>query len=443
MSGYSFNGHLIPYESAEIQRKKDIEYLLGADLPGSGRLTGNFDKNRLPMLATPFTAHLQEVNRFLFDGGLSIDVIGAEANDPRQDFLDEQIRYMRLSSKLQDIWKTGAITGEIFATYQLAKDSMGEYLSKYKVKFFDRSEYTPVYDDYGNLTEVKVFALYSVDGEEKVLKINYKPGVVERWPLMSVQEALRKNLPAPDVFPHPYKEVPGVIIRNKESVSCSTGLPEFDAASIDMATEIAIAICDAASNYHYFGDPKILSPDPVGTLKEIRSRAQVMYKDDELAAGKPEYMQMQPVPSDHPQFLEMLTQNLRKHLGSPIPDTKGGAELSSLTLRIMNAATISTAEARWQTYVEDGLRPLFEKLLIASAYDGILGNVTPLDPDTHALNIKRKRPYFPQTPAERQQAINNADSLIMLGVSKEVALSEEVYTELTAEQVQERLEGDL
>lgn len=438
------NGKLFPLDKPAVQRKKDIEYLLGFDIPGSGRLYGNLKHNRIPLLGSPFSEHLNEVNRFLFDGGISFDIQGADSDDPRQEWLNMQLEHMGLAAKLKDLWKTGAITGEVFAAFQLSRDPNGSLRSVYNVKFYDRSEYTPVYDDDDNLLEVQVFSLYSHKGADMVFKRTYTSEAYIEWPMMTLQEALKKNLPEPEIFPHAYGAVPGAIIRNQRDISSNDGIPEFDCGSVDMAIEIALQLCDAASNYHYFGEPKLLSPDPEETLNEIRQRSQVLLKDSEDANGNPEYLGMPPLPPGHPKYIEQLVYNLRKKLGSPIADSSGVSDgTSSLTLRMLNAATISTAEDRWQTYVNEGLCPLFKNMLIAAAFDGILGNVTPLDPSTHMIKVKRKKPYFPESPTERQTSVNLAESLIMLGIAPEIALSEEVYKTLTPEEVLERLSGDL
>ncbi|CBA17775.1 putative virion structural protein [Acaryochloris phage A-HIS1] len=443
-NAYTLNGLFYPYEDKDIQHRKDVEYLLGYDVPGHGRLYGNLENNRVPLLSSPFSDHLNEVNRFLFDGGISVDVENAEADDPRQEWIDLQIKHMCLAAKLDDLWERGAIAGEVFAAVQLTRDSFGDLREVYDVTFFDRSEYKPVYDDFDNLIKIKVFSVYVANGKEMVLKRNYTPNFYEVWPEMTLRDAMKKELPDPEIIDHNYGRIPGVIIKNKASIRHNRGLSEFDKGSIDMACEIALQLCDSASNYHFFGDPKILSPDPRVTLEEIRSRAQVWSMDAEETNGKPSYLEIQPIPSDHPKFVETLTLNVRRKLGSPMVNASGVSDgTSSLTLRMLNAATISTAEARWETYVTEGLEPLFECMLIMAAFDGILGNVTPLDPETHSVIIRRMRPYFPKSPQERLTSVTLASELITLGLRPEVVIAEEVYDHLTPEQVAERLEGDL
>ncbi|CBA17880.1 virion structural protein [Acaryochloris phage A-HIS2] len=442
MEYFTMNGMLYPLESDEIRCMKDIEYLFGYNMPGTARLFGKLEKNRIPLLACPLQEHLNAVNKFLFDGGIMVDSVDATPEDPRQIWLDRQLEHMGIQSKLTDLWERGAITGELFLGFWMTKDPDGNMREIYDVQMYDRSEYVPVYDAYNNLIEVKVFSVYAEDGEDYVHKVNYTREAYIKWPKMTLYDCLHKELPDPEEYPHEYRDVPGVILRNGRQIDTMRGTPEFNYGAIDMACEIAIQVCDAASNYHYFGDPKILSADPRVTLKEIQRRSQVLSKSEDERGGAPEFMEITPVPSGHPKFIENLTRNLRNKLGSPLVDASGASDgTSSLTLRLLHTSTISTAQNKWKTYVDEGLAILFKKMLIAAAYDGILGNVNPMDSSTSMITVRRAQPFFPRSPQEMQTAATLADSLIAMGVKREIALKQ-VFPELTSEQILDMLEGD-
>lgn len=431
----------------ELAAIKTVQYLCGDDVAGLGRLysSKSSNRNRKAVLASPFSRYLKRVNQFLFSGGLSLDVMGADAPDPRQDWIEMQTSHMKLDSLLDDIWTQGAITGEIFLAFTQAKNLDGTAQSVFDVRLFDKPEFVPVYSKSGELVSVTVTQLRMVDGEKMVWRSEYDSEKYSVWPLMKLSSYQMGQMPEPEETPHSYGAVPGVVIQNLGQDFRERGRSSFDAAATDMAIELVNQLCDSASAYHHFGQPIILSPDARETLKRLRQRANVLEKLPEADGGAPSVLQMQPMPSDHKEFVRDLSHRLAAHLGTPEVEETGrtGREISSLTLKIMHAETIACAEKFWCAYVTDGLKALFEKMLVASAFEGVLANVNPNDPDSFSVAITRKRPYFSVSPAEKQQQLQIVEQLVLLGVRREDALAQEFYTEKSAEQVLEMLEGDI
>jgi hypothetical protein len=200
---------------------------------------------------------------------------------------------------------------------------------------------------------------------------------------------------------------------------------------------------DAVENIHLFGSPLLASPDADDTLARIRKRVQVLQKESGETGGQIDVLNFDAIQGTHLEAIELLKSNFNSFMGIKISDSGTRADVSSLTLRILNAATISKAESRWQNYVEDGLKPLFETALRMAAVDGMLAIVNLGKPETYAVTVTRKRPYFVESPLEQMQLLDVAQRLVDLGVDRVYALRETYWPNLTEDQIREKLRINL
>jgi hypothetical protein len=286
-----------------------------------------------------------------------------------------------------------------------------------------------------------VLANREVDGEDMIFKAKYTATSYTFWPLVPADKATDVDWQNSGVTtPHPYRVLPGVVIRNKLGDLRARGLSDFDKAATEMATELVLQEVFSAENHWFFAHPFISSDDPDSVLDAIRKRSQVLQAGSVEDSGHPIILQPTAMPESHDRLLDRIQRNLWEHLGISTQTDQAPPDTSSLTLRMLNAATISTAEKRWSSYVTHGLKPLFGNLLLAAAANGVLASVWPSDPETYELTISRATPYFPVAPMEKQSQLAVAETLVGLGIKREVALAREYFTELTVEQVAEMID---
>lgn len=397
-----------------MDQTKYILYLLGYETEGLGRLVTP-DDERLALLATPFRRHLNEVNRFLFNGGVVVDT---REQGPKQTWIKEQVKKIKLATLLDNLWEECAIHGKI--AIGLHPNGKGLYDTP-TTPYFDVKE-----SDSGELESALLYAFK----EDKVHVTEYTKSQYIVYAPIPVEEHWQGKRGKRKAYDHNYGFVPVQIVRNTRQ-----GSPEFDQAAIDMAVEIAVLSSSAAENFYYFGHQLIASPNKQEMLTAIANRTRVVTQESEKDGGPPTVLDMAPTPDTFLKFLENLNANLAEHLGSPIVKLNLRSDLSSLTLKLTHGATIATATKKWQAFITEGLEPLFGKMLLMQAYEGRLGGVYIDEPDTYQVDIMRAQSLFQKSALESTQQLEVVDRLISLGIRPTYALAEEYYTHLTEEQV--------
>lgn len=417
--------HREPLDTQQKDHLKLIDYLLGWNVRTDKIYRATRGGRQL---ASPLKRHLNEVNRFLFAGGVVIDVVDADPDDPRQMLLDAVNRGNYLDSLLESIWERVASTGELIILFYPILNDEDRF---YQLETYDRSEFY-----WNSETQSYCIASYASDGYWDLLEVD---ATEIRW--YERLKYWRRDWGSPvQVYEHGYPFIPVAKLRNSISDHSLQGQPEFDRLALDLATEICVAQLDAASNYHFFGNPFFISPDPRETLEALRQRQQVLQGKTNQEEQDVEILDAPKLPPDHPKFVEKLEKELASHLGSAWVPDEPPSDTSSLTLRLLHARSIATAKTKWQLLVNDGLENLQSKLLKASAFDGILASVNPSDPDTYSVRITRATETFDPSPAEMLQQLSVAEALRALGVKPEVAL-QEFYVGKSEEQIIELLEG--
>jgi len=390
-------------------------FLLGYNVEGLGRLeTAN--GARLPLLATPFRRHLNEVNRFLFDGGVVVDT---RQPGPKQDWVTELAARLKLGSVLDSLWEKLAVYGRVLLG--LHPDGEGFY------RWAIYTNYELEHDTNGNIVHASAF---TTDDQGTVWRTVYTPKEYQVYPARRLNERERN----PNRIKHSYPFAPVCELRNN-----SLGISEFDIAAIEMATEIAVQYSAAAENFYYFGNQIITTPNKRETLDAIATRSRVLTQESEAEGGRPSVLDLKATPEHALKLIENINANLADHLGSPIVHLNLRSDLSSLTLKLTHQGTIGTAQRKWESIITEGVKPTFGRMLLMAAYDGLRSDVTSTDSASYNVDIMRTRPYFQESALEKSQRLVVVDSLISLGIRPSYALAEEYYTHLTEAQVEDLL----
>jgi hypothetical protein len=399
-----------------------IKFLLGCpDLcvhPKAYTKEGKLKKRITPL----FNLYIKEVNRFLFSGGIRIDVSDALPTDARQDFVNNQAKIWKLQSRLESIWKAGATYGELGFILK-PKDGF------YKLEFCRHHEITISKPD-----EVVIEKLKEIQGKEYVYRQVLTPEAYKNYPLVPYgQHKSFKWEQSEKVTPHRYGRVPFLLLKNSEDLFDSHGQPEFDENSIEIALMHLQANIDIAENGHFFGSPILVAPDPDDAIQRLKKRIQVLQADPAEDGGKPEYLNISPIKKEHLSFLHGLEAQFRQNTGLSASYTELPAQVSNVALKTLNAATIDIAQSKWLNYVDQGLEPLFELALHCANLDGFLSNT-----DTQ-VSINRAAPYFAESAQEKLQNATYAQALIDMGVDRATALQQTVWSHLTIEEINHML----
>lgn len=408
-------------------------YMVGEHYKTNHAIAWDFTRKcATPIVASPISSYLNEVNRFLFSGGLNIDLQYALGEDPRQAYLNSIISQNNFQSILESIWYTGAITGELLC-YIRRKDSI------YKFDWFDSTEFKTV-DNH-----IKVETIRLINGKEYVYKLDiYDDQIVE-------YKLIEKRLVIGNFdwskyatsFPHSYEFKPCVVIKNSNSINSERGVGEFNFGAAKLNAAIMMATFNGLENIHFFGSPVLASPDPEDTLERIKKRIQVYQKEPNEDGGSVDVLDFKSIKREHLEFINKLEDNFNSMMGIKVNKEVSSSDVSSLALRILNGSTISKAETKWETYVIDGFIPLFQKVLLMAGVDGILSQVSKNNLDSYKIFITRKRPYFDIAPQEKIQLLQVATQLVELGVDRAMALKDTIWPNLSIEEIEEKLRLNL
>jgi hypothetical protein len=408
---------------------KLIKYLYGID--SSCKHSAVFDSRRnkiLPVNSSPIKEYINDVNRFLFAGGINVDLDKSLQDSPHQLLIEESLRVNKFNSILESLWKYLAITGEVLILVRF-KDGLPYF------EYFEKENFKPTY--VGNeLTEVLIKELIEIDEElyEYRLKINRQFYV--EYPLVLADQADRYDWDAnQELIDHPYGVTPGVIIQNTKDIKNSLrSTSEFSYSDIRLAISIITMEYGLDENVYFFGNPLIDSPDPERTIKALNNLSQVLEKLPNEDGGGHTLLQPQPLTSTELDYLKYKKESFRRNLGVTSPYETKLTDVSGVALRIMNDGLISRAQSKWQTIVEDGFSSLFQLILTMASRLNLVSDLGKVD-----FSINRIKPYFEQTSKEKIESLEVARQLIELGIDRSEALRETYYTNLSLEEIEEKL----
>ena len=178
-------------------------------------------------------------------------------------------------------------------------------------------------------------------------------------------------------------------------------------------------------------------------MKRLNERVRVLQKLGADEGGGHDLLTPTPISSQHLELMEVIEQNFRRHMGIRAGQQTNTTDTSSLTLKILNANTVSEAESKWLNYVDNGLNPLFQLVLRMAAIDGILSAVSVGDESSYALQIYRLKPYFSPSTQEMLQLAQVAIARMDLGLDRAQVIHELIYPNLPLEEIEARLRPNL
>lgn len=366
-------------------------------------------------LSSYLKTYLTEVNRFLFSGGLHTDVIDSNATSKLQTIVDNLYDQWNLNSKLKSLWNTTAIYGELAIIVTPNLD----------LEFYPKSEIVTYKD---NLLDIKGYRIK--EGKEYVFKRTVTDKEYITYPL--VKKAREHNTDwssLATVVAHDYGFTPYVVIKNSENLITGRGEPEFDSVALEMAIMGNQVSFDVGENLHFFGSPLFNHPDPEETIKQLNKRVQVFMKEANEDGGGLESVTFNAIKKEHLEYLKLLERHFKEHMGISVLDqVENLNQMSAVALRILNSKTIGKAEEKWLNYVPNGIDKLVE---LALRIKGTLGELK--------LHTVRKKPYFPDTATDKLNQVAYAESLINLGIKRDVAIQKSVFPELSLESINELL----
>lgn len=396
---------------------KIIDYLLGVNCSEliSCKETKRLAMDKTPIQVNPFKYYLGQINRFLFSGGLSINT----DNEQQLEFLNNFWKLSNFPALLENYLERTSVTGEIL---MLPRYENGEY----KINFYECLEFGIKDDKLIILTTKKVgndtfYYRFDVDSE------NYY-----HYPLFNVKTHTKPDWKVEKVEPHGYNENPWVIVKNKYCLKAARGKSDFDDAAISMCCQLLLQYGAASENFYFFGQPWFASPDPKDTLRRIKSRINVFQKLGPEDGGSVELLSRSGMPKEQSVYIKELANNLYRHLGISVQsDINGKTDLSYVALKLLNEDTISTAETKWISLVENGLEPLLE--LISRL--GKLDKVWVGEPEK--VELKRKKPYFNLSAKEQLDLLTISERLVEAGVDTIKAYKFGIFGHLDEAEIEE------
>lgn len=415
-------------DKQQLKQLELINYLVGEASSSTHSMIKTGDKC-YPTKSSLLKVYLNEVYRFLFAGGINVDVEDAEENDPRQEFIKDFISYNKLQLQLQSIWETGSTTGELLCVPYPYPTKQ-----RYILEYFDKTEFEPTYEA-GDITKIEVFAKRNIEGESHYYKLEIDSEFYYTYPLVKAKDVI--NFDWKKVLtkvPHEYNQVPAVVIKNKFDIKSKRGKTDFDLTALKIACAHLIGTFDADENLHFFGSPLFAAADPKTVLALMKKRIQVLPKEAPEDGGAPESISFNALSPEHLKIIEQHEKTFKQHMGIKSEEQQSSGDMSSLSLRIVNAASINTATTKWQNYVEDGLISLFQLAVSMAQIDRVI-----LGSQDTEITVVRKVDYFPPSVQETNLLLGVAEKLVYLGMDRSEALQMTYLKTYTKEQIDDML----
>ena len=256
-------------------------YLYGqSDTCASNFVRDNVRNIRLPVASTPMKEYVQDVNRFLFSGG----IYATFKNLPDDHYGAKQIQKLikrYFTNQLFSLWETISTTGEVLITYEI-------FNGEVSLEFFDVREFEPKFDKEGSLKEVKVKTRVRMDGELYIYKFDLRPGIRVEYPLVKERESHNYDWQAnanPRVLKT--KEVQACLVKTNHGVTSNRGTSDFSYSSLNLSLSITRLEYGLDENEYFFGNPLIDSPDPSETIYRLNKKVQVLTKMPADEGGGP------------------------------------------------------------------------------------------------------------------------------------------------------------
>jgi hypothetical protein len=381
-------------------------------------------KVTLPVQSSPMSEYVNDVNRFLFAGGITLE--SNLGSDHRAHGLADAFVNQKINPVLGALWETLAIAGDVVAILRFS----GTYCS---LEWFDPREFKPTFKS-GEMVEVAVKTKVSIDDVTYIYRFEVDAEKFCEYPLVKETEATyydwekNKNL-----ISHGLGVIPAELIKINPSLKKSRGASEFSEAALNLSAAITSMEYGLDENVYFFGNPFFDSPDPRATLKDLNEKRQVLQKLPNEEGGGHSLLQPEPIDATTLDYLKYKKETFKRLMGITNTQEVRLNDASGAALRIMNDGLISRAQSKWEEIVSDGLVRLIKKYVTCAYQTGL----TPLPNQEIAWEYHRSQPWFIQTDAEKLQSLDVAERLFDMGVDRAIALQMTLLPHLSLGKIEE------
>lgn len=409
----------------DLKRIEKTEVLYGLRLNQAvNDLWDPVRKVTIPVQSSPLSEYVNDVNRFLFSGGITLDS-DLPSDHPAQ-LLAEKFSAKCIKPYLNSIWESVAIAGELLAVIRISS-------GQYSLEWFDPREYTLKWEK-GELEKISVKTRVEIDGTIYIYRFDIDSRQFWEYPLVKEPEAgyydWEKNKTITD---HGLGRLPAHLIKVNPSIKTRRGCSEFPLAALNLSQSICTIEYGLDENLYFFGNPFFDSPDPRATIKDLNEKRQVLQKLPNDEGGGHTLLQPQTLSGDELAYLQFKKESFKRLMGITNTQETRLTDASGVALRIMNDGLISKAQVKWVEVVDDGLEGLTRLFMNCAHQAGLV--VMPLvDPN---FSYHRSEPFFIQTEAERLQSLDVAERLFDMGLDRAIALQLTVFPHLGIGQIEE------
>ena len=412
-----------------------IKYMAGNLYTTSSKLLWDGTRTETtPVQSSLIQEYLINVNRFLFSGGIRVDIHDLPEDDECQIFLNRCLEYNELNSILENLWYLAAITGEVLVVAR-------PFQNKYSFEFFEKGDYEVKFTG-RQIKAINIQKTIHVDGKEYIYKLDVNPLAYVDYDLVEKNKVGSRFdwSKYSKVVPHNYGLVPGSLLKNNAKISCSRGYTDFNYAAIKLAISCARMERGLDEDVEFFSTPLFNSPDPMGTRKALQKKEQVLQKLPDIDGGSTDLLQPDPIDEDVTQYWKDKRSNFLKIMGVSNPYELKVTQLSNAALETLNFSLISKAESKWETLISVGLEPFLTKLIKMAYKDKFCVVPSALLKKTKCVTVSRLKPYFPQTMQELSLGLQVANQMFDLGIQPAQALKQTVFNYMSLEDINEMMD---
>jgi hypothetical protein len=393
------------------------------------RISEMWDARRetyLPVQSSPLKEYVHDVNRFLFSGGINININELPENHYAHEFIN-YVANKYIHPNLFPIWELLALTGELLTVVRIKN-------GKPSFEFFDPREYSLVTVN-NKVTQVKIRTIVELEGKRYIYRFEVTPFNYVEYPLvLEEKEANYEWDKVAEFVNHGFKRIPINLIGLNKNLTNKRGNPEFNWGSLMLAKSIATIEYGLDENVYFFGNPLIDSPDPDKTTKDLNAKKQVLQKLPPDEGGGHELLQPQALSETELNYLKIKKESFKRSMGITNTQETQLNDASGVALRIMNDGLISKAQSKWEEIVTYGLEDLLDLVLQLAQDLGILS--LGVHSDKSLITIARSEPYFIRTEDEKLKSLDVAERLIELGIDRAIALQETYYSHKSIQEIE-------
>lgn len=385
--------------------------------------------------------HLQQVGLFLFKKGIELFLLKEDKD--LNNFLQKMWHFNKVPLFLPDIWRIGAITGEVLLYLKPVDDG-------YKIIYYSANQFEPIYDENFDLESVIIRSKKFISKEkeiEEIVKINKDK--IEVW---FDRELSHK----PDkVIDNPYGFLPCLIIQNNPVLG-GRSQGEFDRFEY-LIDQHSWGVQQLNNNLEFFGGPIFYSSRSksemieAGIIQDYNSiSASGGYRDPvanrsqrvkarRVFAGLEEGEQLgftTPTAVDKSMVdaIDNFGKELRMALGG-VPDLDLVANSASLfDFQYRYSQVYITASRKALAYIDYGVVKCFELMLNMASIDQLV-NFT-----DNQIKWRYLGEVFPDTVNNILTKSIVSRNLLRLGVSLESSLKH-LFPDKTDDEITELLRG--